>query len=66
LGEDPDSLSDYPDRTILTIEQVAEWVGVHIDIVKLWSLPRLNLPTWANDRISARQVRAYLEGRDWR
>jgi len=55
----------YDDNTILTAEQIAAWVQVSVHTVRSWPLPRLKLPG-STVRFSARQVLAYLEGRDWR
>lgn len=55
----------YDDNTILTTKQIASWIQVSEHTVKMWPLPRLKLPG-STVRFSARQVIAYLEGRDWR
>jgi len=51
----------YPAETILTPEELAEWLRISPHTVKDWPLPRLNTP--GKPRYSAGMVLAYLEGR---
>ena len=55
----------YPPETILTTEQVAEWLQVSPSTVKSWPLPRLKLPG-SSVRFSAGEVLRYLEGKSER
>ena len=52
----------YPAETILTVEQVAQWLQVSERTVRSWPIPRLRVPP-PLVRYSAGQVLAYLEGR---
>lgn len=52
----------YPPETILTTEQLAEWLQISPRTVESWPLPRLRLPG-TTVRYSAGMVLAYLEGR---
>lgn len=52
----------YPPETILTAQQVADWIQISVRTVEVLPLPRLRLPT-KSVRYSAGQVLAYLEGR---
>ncbi len=52
----------YPREAILTITEVAEWLGVSDRTVKSWPLPRLRLPG-NTVRFSAGEVLDYLTGR---
>lgn len=51
----------YPPETVLTVEQVAEWLQISKRTVMDLPLPRLS--TGRLVRYSAGQVLAYLEGR---
>lgn len=53
----------YPDNAILTQEELARWIGVSPRTVQDWPIPRLRYPT-SHPRYSARQVLAWLEGRE--
>ena len=51
----------YPPTAILTVEEVAAWLGVAPRTIHDWNLPRLRYPT-KEKRFSAGQVLRFLEG----
>ena len=51
----------YPPTAILTVEEVAAWIGVAPRTVQDWPLPTLRYPT-RDRRYSAGQVLRFLEG----
>lgn len=53
----------YPPETILTTEQLAEWLQLSPSLVKSMNLPKLELPGSKLVRYSAGMVLAALEGR---
>ncbi len=56
-----------PDDTLLTVEEVARRLGVHIDTVRRWirsgELPAINLGGPAGYRITQADLDRFIKGR---
>lgn len=52
----------YSPETVLTIEEVAEWLGVSIRTVERWPIKRITL-TRSTRRYLAKHVLEYLEAK---
>jgi excisionase family DNA binding protein len=61
--EAPDRIpKGYTPETVLTIEEVAEWLGVSVRTVERWPIKRLTLSR-STRRYLAKHVLEYLEAK---